>query len=92
MGYARDKMRLTNIAVEKAIRTEPSLTNDQLCTRFGCTKSVITKIRKRVGVTAPFSEYVTDYDLKRGKAIIDISDSSYKGTYYGSCMRKRTHK
>jgi len=88
VGYARDRLRLLNIAIEKAMQTNPGMTNEQLQARFGCSKSLLTNIRRRIGIIAPFSEYVTDYDLKRGKPVTSVSDIAYRGICYGKGIRK----
>jgi len=88
MGYAKNKLRLVHKAIEKALKENPDLTNWQVRERFGCSKTCILRIRQKLGIPAPFSEYVTGYDLKRGKSF-DVLETSYRGVWFGSGKRKR---
>jgi hypothetical protein len=42
-----------NKRIEEVMLSEPTLTNGQLCERFGCTSSIITKIRKKLNQETP---------------------------------------
>ena len=65
MGYARERIALRDKRIEEAILKDLTLTNQQLAERFNCGPEVLHRIRKKIHVLPPSSEYVTQGDFLR---------------------------
>ena len=87
MGYSRDSIKLRTKQIEDAILKDPTLTNEQLVQRYGCNRDAISKIRKRVKVLPPASEYVTQSDLNKTRQICEgFNDNVFR---FGRWMRTK---
>lgn len=62
--------------IEKVMLAEPELTNNQLCERFGCSRSIITKLRKKLNVETPDSfDLIKRKDANAAMRKIGLADT-----------------
>jgi hypothetical protein len=64
MYQSKEKAKITELRIIDVLKKDPNITNQQLCDRFGCLSSFVSKVRKLANVTCPYSGMVTKKDFK----------------------------
>lgn len=76
MGYLKTIELSLDERLEKAMRREPDIRNNQLMERFGCTLERIRKMRKKLGIYSEQSDFITKSEIKRA-AIYSIDKPGF---------------